>query len=179
MAIAMAESGGIGVIHKNNTIEDQATHVRTVKKYESGIVKDPITIESTQSIEDLVKLTSELNISGMPVVDNGVLKGIVTSRDFRYADNLNESVSSIMTPLERLITVNEGTDQDEVKKLMYQNRIEKVLVLDKALFHLELLLYLPTYCRALPKMHQQQLLLLNRLKILCHHQQLMVWVSFS
>ena len=132
MAIAMAESGGIGVIHKNNTIEDQATHVRTVKKYESGIVKDPITIESTQSIEDLVKLTSELNISGMPVVDNGVLKGIVTSRDFRYADNLNESVSSIMTPLERLITVNEGTDQDEVKKLMYQNRIEKVLVLDKA-----------------------------------------------
>ena len=132
MAIAMAESGGIGVIHKNNTIEDQATHVRTVKKYESGIVKDPITIESTQSIEDLVKLTSELNISGMPVVDNGILKGIVTSRDFRYADNLNESVSSIMTPLERLITVNEGTDQDEVKKLMYQNRIEKVLVLDKA-----------------------------------------------
>ena len=69
----------------------------------------------------------------MPVVDSGVLKGIVTSRDFRYADNLNESVSSIMTPLDRLITVNEGTDQDEVKKLMYQNRIEKVLVLDKAL----------------------------------------------
>ncbi len=132
MAIAMAESGGIGVIHKNNTIEDQATHVRTVKKYESGIVKDPITIQSTQSIEDLVKLTSELNISGMPVVDDGVLKGIVTSRDFRYADNLDESVSLIMTPLDRLITVNEGTDQDEVKKLMYQNRIEKVLVLDKA-----------------------------------------------
>jgi len=132
MAIAMAESGGIGVIHKNNTIEDQATHVRTVKKYESGIVKDPITIQSTQSVEDLVKLTSELNISGMPVVDGGVLKGIVTSRDFRYADNLNESVSSIMTPLDRLITINEGTHQDEVKKLMYQNRIEKVLVLDKA-----------------------------------------------
>ena len=132
MAIAMAESGGIGVIHKNNTIEDQAIHVRTVKKYESGIVKDPITIESTQSIEDLVKLTSELNISGMPVVDDGVLKGIVTSRDFRYADNLSEFVSSIMTPLDRLITVNEGTHQDEVKKLMYQNRIEKVLVLDNA-----------------------------------------------
>ena len=132
MAIAMAESGGIGVIHKNNTIEDQATHVRTVKKYESGIVKDPITIQSTQSVEDLVKITSELNISGMPVVDDGVLKGIVTSRDFRYADNLNESVSSIMTPLDRLITINEGTHQDEVKKLMYQNRIEKVLVLDKA-----------------------------------------------
>ena len=86
MAIAMAESGGIGVIHKNNTIEDQATHVRTVKKYESGIVKDPITIQSTQSVEDLVKLTSELNISGMPVVDGGVLKGIVTSRDFSRSD---------------------------------------------------------------------------------------------
>ncbi len=132
MAIAMAESGGIGVIHKNNTIEDQAIHVRTVKKYESGIVKDPITIQSAQTIEELVKLTDELNISGIPVVDNGVLKGIVTSRDFRYADNLSEPVSSIMTPIDRLITVNEGTHQDEVKKLMYQNRIEKVLVLDKA-----------------------------------------------
>ena len=130
MAIAMAESGGVGVIHKNNSIDDQATHVRNVKKYESGIVKDPITISSTKTIEDLVNLTQELNISGMPVVDNEVLKGIVTSRDFRYADNLSESVESIMTPFDRLITVREGAHQDEVKQLMYQNRIEKVLVLD-------------------------------------------------
>tara|TARA_B100000029_G_scaffold13645_1_gene14343 strand:- start:6492 stop:7955 length:1464 start_codon:yes stop_codon:yes gene_type:complete len=130
MAIAMAESGGIGIIHKNNSIEEQASQVKMVKKYESGIVKDPITISSTKSIDDLVKLTGELNISGMPVVDNGELKGIVTSRDFRYADDLDAQVSTIMTPFERLITVVEGTHQDEVKKLMYHNRIEKVLVLD-------------------------------------------------
>ena len=131
MAIALAEVGGIGIIHKNNSIEDQVLEVKTVKKYESGVVRDPITIESSKTIGELIQMTTELNISGMPVVDSGVLKGIVTSRDFRYADNLNESVSSIMTPLERLITVDEGTHQDEVKKLMYQNRIEKVLVLDK------------------------------------------------
>lgn len=132
MAIALAESGGIGVIHKNNDIDEQAQQVKTVKKYESGIVKDPITISSTKTIDELMQLTSELNISGMPVVDNGQLKGIVTARDFRYADDMNAKVASIMTTYEDLVTVSEGTDQDTVKKLMYQNRIEKVLVLDKA-----------------------------------------------
>ena len=132
MAIALAESGGIGVIHKNNDIDEQAQQVKTVKKYESGIVKDPITISSTKTIDELMQLTSELNISGMPVVDNGKLKGIVTARDFRYADDMNAKVASIMTSYEDLVTVSEGTDQDTVKKLMYQNRIEKVLVLDKA-----------------------------------------------
>ena len=132
MAIALAESGGIGVIHKNNNIDEQAQQVKTVKKYESGIVKDPITISSTKTIDELMQLTSELNISGMPVVDNGKLKGIVTARDFRYADDMNAKVASIMTSYENLVTVSEGTDQDTVKKLMYQNRIEKVLVLDKA-----------------------------------------------
>ena len=130
MAIALAEAGGIGVIHKNNSIQEQASLVRSVKKYESGIVRDPVTISSKKSIGELKQLTSELSISGMPVVDDGDLKGIVTSRDFRYADNMESNVSTIMTPLEKLVTVKEGVSQTEVMQLMYKNRIEKVLVLD-------------------------------------------------
>ena len=130
MAIALAENGGIGIIHKNNSIEEQAQLVKAVKKYESGVVRDPSTIKSTKTIEELMQLTNELSISGMPVVDDDTLVGIVTSRDFRYADNLEDQVSSIMTPREKLITVDEGTDQAEVKKLMYNNRIEKILVID-------------------------------------------------
>ncbi len=131
MAIALAENGGIGILHKNNSIEEQAAEVRAVKKYESGVVRDPSTIQSTKTISELMQLTNELSISGMPVVDNGELMGIVTRRDFRYADNLSELVSSIMTPYEKLITVKEGFDQEEVKKLMYNNRIEKILVTDE------------------------------------------------
>ena len=130
MAIALAENGGMGIIHKNNSIEEQAQLVKAVKKYESGVVRDPTTIKSTKTIEELMQLTKELSISGMPVVDDGELMGIVTSRDFRYADNLGDPVSTIMTPKEKLITVIEGTNQDEVKKLMYNNRIEKILVID-------------------------------------------------
>jgi len=130
MAIALAEAGGIGIIHKNNSIEEQIAHVRSVKKYESGVVRDPITIESDKTIAELKQLTDELNISGMPVVDGKDLKGIVTSRDFRYADDMQATVSSIMTTFEKLITVREGTSQDVVKKLMYENRIEKILVID-------------------------------------------------
>ena len=130
MAIALAEAGGIGIIHKNNSIEEQIAHVRSVKKYESGVVRDPITIESDKTIAELKQLTDELNISGMPVVDGKDLKGIVTSRDFRYADDMQAPVSSIMTTFEKLITVREGTSQDVVKKLMYENRIEKILVID-------------------------------------------------
>ena len=132
MAIALAEAGGIGIIHKNNSIEEQVLQVKTVKKYESGVVRDPITIKSRKSIGELIQLTSELNISGMPVVDDDQLKGIVTSRDFRYADNMDALVSSIMTPFDQLITVEEGTSQELVKKLMHENRIEKVLVIDKS-----------------------------------------------
>jgi IMP dehydrogenase len=132
MAIALAEVGGIGIIHKNNSIDEQVLEVKTVKKYESGVVRDPLTIESDKSIGELIQLTTELNISGMPVVDNGELKGIVTSRDFRYADNMEAQVSSIMTPHNQLITVEEGTPQEIVKKLMHENRIEKVLVIDQS-----------------------------------------------
>ena len=131
MAIALAEAGGIGIVHKNNSIAEQVAQVKAVKKYESGVVRDPTTIRSSKSIAELKQLTDELNISGMPVVDDGDLKGIVTSRDFRYADNMDAAVSSIMTPAEKLITVSEGTDQEEVKKLMYENRIEKILVIDE------------------------------------------------
>ena len=132
MAIALAEVGGIGIIHKNNSIDEQVLEVKTVKKYESGVVRNPLTIESDKSIGELIQLTTELNISGMPVVDNGKLKGIVTSRDFRYADNMDAQVSSIMTPHDQLITVEEGTSQEIVKKLMHENRIEKVLVIDQS-----------------------------------------------
>ena len=132
MAIALAEVGGIGVIHKNNSIDEQVLEVKTVKKYESGVVRNPLTIESDKSIGELIQLTTELNISGMPVVDNGKLKGIVTSRDFRYADNMDAQVSSIMTSHDQLITVEEGTSQEIVKKLMHENRIEKVLVIDQS-----------------------------------------------
>ena len=107
MAIALAENGGIGIIHKNNSIEEQAQLVKAVKKYESGVVRDPTTIKSTKTIEELMQLTNELSISGMPVVDDGELMGIVTSRDFRYADNPLDPVSSIMTPKDKLITVLE------------------------------------------------------------------------
>ena len=132
MAIALAEAGGMGILHKNCSIQEQSNAVRNVKKYESGVVRDPTTISSKQTIGQLKQLTGELNISGMPVVDDGVVKGIVTSRDFRYADNMDDLVESIMTPREKLITVLEGTSQEVVKKMMYENRIEKVLVLDKA-----------------------------------------------
>ena len=131
MAIALAEAGGLGIIHKNNSIEEQAAIVKAVKKHESGIVRDPTTIRSSKTIGELKQLTAELSISGMPVVDDGDLKGIVTSRDFRYADDMDADVASIMTPLDKLVTVSEGTSQDEVKKLMSENRIEKILVLDE------------------------------------------------
>ena len=130
MAIAIASLGGIGIIHKNNSAEEQALQVKQVKKFESGIVRDPISIKSTNTIEELKQLTSELNISGMPVVDEDELKGIVTGRDFRYARNMEQTVSEIMTPREKLITVQEGESQEVVKTLMYKHRIEKVLILD-------------------------------------------------
>ena len=131
MAIALASLGGIGIIHKNNSSEEQALQVKLVKKFESGIVRDPISIKSTNTIEELRQLTSELKISGMPVVDDDELKGIVTGRDFRYAKNQEQTVSEIMTPRDKLITVQEGESQEVVKSLMYKHRIEKVLILDE------------------------------------------------
>ena len=130
MSIALAELGGLGIIHKNLTIEKQAAQVKSVKKYESGVVRDPITIRSDNSVAELVQLTRELNISGMPVVDDGNLVGIVTSRDFRNQNDSTVDVSNIMTPKDRLITSKEGTDLEVIKELLHKNRIEKILLVD-------------------------------------------------
>jgi IMP dehydrogenase len=130
MGIALSELGGIGIIHKNLSIEAQAAEVRKVKKYESGIVRDPITIRSDNEVGELVQLTKELNISGMPVVDDGALVGIVTSRDFRYQENLSAKVADIMTPKEKLVIAKEGESPDLIKNLLQENRIEKILLID-------------------------------------------------
>ena len=131
MSIALAELGGIGIIHKNMPIIDQAREVEKVKKFESGIVRDPEIISSKKTVAELINLTQELKISGMPVVDNGNLVGIVTSRDFRNVQNQDEIVANIMTPKEKLITVDENEDLDKIKNLLYQHRIEKILLVDK------------------------------------------------
>ena len=130
LAIAMAQEGGLGVIHKSMTVEKQAREVRLVKKYESGVVKDPITIPVAASIRDLVALTKENNISGMPVIGSTGLVGIVTSRDVRFEVNLDASVESIMTPKDELVTVGENFELDEVKELLHRHRIEKILVVN-------------------------------------------------
>ena len=134
MAIALAEFGGIGIIHKNLSIHDQAQQVSSVKKFESGIVRDPITISSDKTIGELVQLTKDLNISGMPVVDENHLVGIVTSRDFRNVSDTSASVRTIMTPKERLVTAKENEGLDQVKTLLYENRIEKIPLVDDNFF---------------------------------------------
>ena len=130
LAIAMSQEGGFGVIHKNLSVAQQANEVRMVKKFESGVIKDPICVEPTTSIGEVLELTREKNISGVPVVSGQSLVGIVTSRDLRFEKRRDEPVSKIMTPQDRLVTVKEGTGKGEVKKLLHENRIEKVLVVN-------------------------------------------------
>lgn len=130
LAIAIAQEGGIGIIHKNMTIEQQAKQVKAVKKHESGVVKDPITIDASAPVSRLFEIKEKYNISGLPVLDNGDLVGIVTSRDVRFVTQLDAPISSIMTPKEKLVTVKEGVDLDEVRDLVHKHRIEKVLVVD-------------------------------------------------
>ena len=131
LAIAMAQEGGLGVLHKSMSVENQAREVRLVKKYESGVVKDPITISSDASIRDLVALMKEYDISGMPVLDSTGLAGIVTSRDVRFEANLDAKVSTIMTLKNALVTVQEDFELDDVKELLHRHRIEKILVVDQ------------------------------------------------
>jgi IMP dehydrogenase len=128
LAIAMAQEGGLGVLHKSMSVDNQAREVRLVKKYESGVVKDPITISADASIRDLVALMKEYDISGMPVLDSSGLAGIVTSRDVRFEANLDAKVSSIMTAKDALVTVKEDFELDDVKELLHRHRIEKILV---------------------------------------------------
>ena len=130
MAIAMAQEGGIGIIHKSMGVEEQAREVLAVKKYESGVVKDPICIDKDAPIRDLLQIKKMHNISGVPVLANGELVGIVTSRDVRFESNLDAPVSSVMTPKDKLVTVKEGAPPEEVLQLMHVHRIEKVLVVD-------------------------------------------------
>lgn len=130
LAIAMAQEGGLGVIHKSMSIEKQAREVRLVKKYESGVVRDPFTIPVTATIRDLVALMKENDISGMPVLDSGGLVGIVTSRDVRFEVNLDATIDTIMTPKDSLVTVGEDFELDEVKELLHRHRIEKILVVN-------------------------------------------------
>jgi IMP dehydrogenase len=130
LAIAMAQEGGIGIIHKSMGIADQAAEVLRVKKYESGMVKDPITIQKTATIRELIELTAAAGISGLPVLDGDDLVGIVTARDRRFETELDKPVSSIMTPRDKLVTVEEGADLAEVQRLLHQHRIEKILVVN-------------------------------------------------
>jgi IMP dehydrogenase len=130
LAIAMALEGGIGIIHKNMSLERQAREVLTVKKYESGIIRDPITVSPDVTVAEVLRQTHAHNISGVPVTENGKLVGIVTGRDLRFEDRMDEPVSTIMTPKERLVTVKEGASREEVVRLLHQYRIEKVLVVN-------------------------------------------------
>jgi len=131
LAIAMAQEGGIGVVHKNMSLEKQAEHVRIVKKYEAGVIKDPVTVTPQTTIRQVFEITQRHNISGVPVVDGNELVGIVTSRDMRFEKKLDDPVRNIMTRKDKLITVQEDASQDEVLELLHRHRIEKVLVVNK------------------------------------------------
>ena len=135
LAIAMAQEGGIGIIHKNMTIEQQAAEVRKVKRHETAIVRDPETVTPDTKIIDLQRKSRDCGFSGFPVVAGGELVGIVTGRDLRVKPDAGDSVAAIMTPKERLVTVQEGTGLEEIKAKLYEHRIEKMLVVDKD-FHL-------------------------------------------
>ncbi|MDX2426372.1 MAG: IMP dehydrogenase [Cycloclasticus sp.] len=132
LAIALAQEGGIGIIHKNMTIDQQANEVSKVKRFESGVIKDPITVSSDATIRDVIALTRQHNISGVPVVNGGELIGIVTSRDLRFETHMDALIDSAMTPKEKLVTVQEGASKEEVVGLLHKHRIEKVLVVNDA-----------------------------------------------
>ena len=130
LAIGIAQAGGIGIIHKNMAAAEQARQVRMVKKFESGVIADPITVPPRASIREVIGLTREHDISGVPVVDGKELVGIVTSRDLRFETQYDAPVASVMTPKEKLVTVREGASQDEIRGLLHKHRIEKVLVVN-------------------------------------------------
>ena len=130
LGIALAQEGGLGFIHKNMTPAEQAAHVSRVKRFESGVVNDPVTIAPYMTVRDVLALTQKHKISGLPVVDGNKIVGIVTNRDLRFETNLDQAISNIMTPRARLITVREGASKNEVIKLLHQHRLERVLVID-------------------------------------------------
>ncbi|MHB9100490.1 MAG: IMP dehydrogenase [Sulfuricella sp.] len=130
LAIALAQEGGVGIVHKNMTAAAQAAQVARVKRFESGVVKDPITISPEMTVRDVLVLTRQHKISGLPVVDNGHVVGIVTNRDLRFETNLDQPIRNIMTPRDRLITVKEGASREEALALMHKYRLERVLVIN-------------------------------------------------
>ena len=130
LAIALAQEGGMGIIHKNMTVAEQAAHVSRVKRFESGVVNDPVTIAPHMTVRDVLALTQKHKISGLPVVDGNKIVGIVTNRDLRFETNLDQAISNIMTPRDRLITVREGATREEAIRLLHQHRLERVLVID-------------------------------------------------
>lgn len=131
LAIAIAQEGGLGVIHKNMTIEQQAAEVRRVKKFESGVVKDPVTVSPKDTVRHVLDIIQSYNFHALPVIEeNEQLVGIVTSRDLRFETNLDQPVANIMTPKERLVTAKEGTDRETIRALLHKHRIEKVLVIN-------------------------------------------------
>jgi IMP dehydrogenase len=130
LAIAMAQEGGIGIIHKNMSIKEQAEQVRLVKKFESGMIKDPVSVHPELTVKELLEVMAKYNFSGVPVVEKGLLVGIVTSRDIRFETNLSLPVSAVMTPKERLVTVKEGAAKEEIRSLLHEHRIEKLLVVN-------------------------------------------------
>ncbi len=130
LAIAMAQLGGIGILHKNMSLQQQAAHVAKVKNFEAGVIREPFTVGPETTIGEVLKLTRARNISGVPVVDGGLLVGIVTGRDMRFEKKLDDPVRHIMTKKERLVTVKEGASEEEVIALLHKHRIEKVLVVN-------------------------------------------------
>ncbi len=130
LAIAIAQEGGLGIVHKNLSIADQARQVAKVKKYESGVIKDPITISPETPVREVIELTNRKKISGLPVIGNDGLEGIVTKRDLRFEPNLDQAVSAIMTQRDKLVTVGEGAEKSEVLELLHRHRIERLLVVD-------------------------------------------------
>ena len=131
MAITLAQEGGIGIIHKNLTPKAQATEVSRVKRHESGVLKDPITVPPTMTVREVLALTRQHHFSGLPVVEGKRVVGIVTNRDLRFESNLDQPVNNIMTPQDRLITVREGTSREDAKALMHKYRLERVLVVNE------------------------------------------------
>ena len=130
LAIAMAEEGGIGIIHKNMSPKHQADHVSIVKRFESGVVLNPIVIDPNMTVDEVINLTKKHKISGLPVIKGNKVVGIVTNRDLRFEENLNQPVKNVMTPRERLVTVNEKASKEEVMRLLHQYRLERLLVID-------------------------------------------------
>ena len=131
LAIALAQEGGLGIIHKNMTAKEQAAHVSRVKRFESGVVNDPVTIQPHMTVRDVLNITRQHKISGLPVVEGTKVVGIVTNRDLRFETNLDKSIKNIMTPRDRLVTVREGASREEVIQLLHQHRLERVLVIDE------------------------------------------------